>query len=756
MSQTSAINQELLRQINDSVGYRIKTKVDTLLSQTGGDSSNISFIRSFFPSISNNVAATYALTQSISPKVTDTYSNVLYLSEVTAINDTSLASTDSKSLAFHKFLTTEHIPGSNIFSPVGNLKNTEDTYVTGHGAIGVRKDGVNVFEEYYNGQYPGSMFGTFSCGKEMMGLVFGRLMKKGLALHNLGTTDYTSNVLDLNTTVEQIIYGTDIKKYGETGITLPRGLEKARMRDLLSMRAGFHEYDGLLWFMYIETVFTGGALTNLSAFYALWAGTLVSVANRIAITTFDHIKNLGNEEVNMRNFGLYIKNDYLTQGPNYASTSGLYIYLTYAFLINLTSANVVGDMFVGDGYSNTSTRYHRSGYAELYGTDKFEHYNNECFTFATEMMQIALAKEAKYGDGRVLPYNTFYSNVTALSTIASNTFAGQVSSSYVNSVRDNFRTFFKNEILVPSGVPSATTKLTELQSNDYGTIMCDNTRVAFPHFMGINDTFAKDLFLVRDTPTAVTPVYSNLFLSNITLYDFTAVSSNIIPYMNPLEADPFNAFVGEFLNAQTSLSMTNGIWTRTNVLPNNRQESSNVYFMQGSQGQKCYMGRDASGSRYTVGMLSDDYVNNPLLCQGPEFLQDNKNTITAVQASAAAHGKYDTTSLSVQYWFPDSVSVPFYAGGASAVFGVRTRQEADKVISAIQDIKVSSNNWGYDSVGGLTLRLNAARAYYSNLTTSNAIKPAYTSNGVPYGTSNCLADVHYSQYDIFERATSTF
>jgi hypothetical protein len=156
-------------------------------------------------------------------------------------------------------------------------------------------------------------------------------------------------------------------------------------------------------------------------------------------------------------------------------------------------------------------------------------------------------------------------------------------------------------------------------------------------------------------------------------------------------------------------------------------------------------------------MLSDDYANNPLLCQGPEFLQENKNTITNVQASAVAHGKYDLTSFAVGNWFPDSISVPFYAGGAGAVFGLRTRQEADKLISSIQDIKVSSNNWGYDSLGGTTLRLNAARAYYSELTQdSNIIQSANPLTGVPLGYSNCLADVHYSQYDIFERATSTF
>ena len=56
MSQTSAINQELLRQINDSVGYKIKTKVDTLLSQNGGDSSNISAIRTTQLTDSANVS----------------------------------------------------------------------------------------------------------------------------------------------------------------------------------------------------------------------------------------------------------------------------------------------------------------------------------------------------------------------------------------------------------------------------------------------------------------------------------------------------------------------------------------------------------------------------------------------------------------------------------------------------------------------------------------------------------------------------
>jgi hypothetical protein len=853
MSQTTAINQELLRQINDSVGYKIKTKVDTLISQNGNDSSNISsikltqlsdsanislitvrtanlvtdsanisyianlshvadvklddirttqlsdssnistitaqtanllddsanisfitaqtthlltdsanlsYMRSFFPLIASDANVAANGLQSIPGVV----SNVKYLTEVTAINDLSLASTESKSLEFHKFLTTEHIPSSNIFAQLANLEKTNDTYATGLGAIGVRKNGVNVFEEYYNGNYPGSMFGTFSCGKELMGLMFGRMMQKRFALHNEGTS-YTSNVLSLDTTVEQIIYGTDIKKYGNTGITLPRGLEKARMRDLLSMRAGFHEYDGLLWFMYWGDIFSGGGYANwathpdeagLNSFYRYWAGNLVPVPYRVTIDTFADIQNKGNDVVNLRNFGEYIKQDVLTTGATYTYTKPLYDFLTYSFYINFTSPNVVGDLFVGNGTSNTSVRYQRSAYTELYGTNKFEHYNNECFTFATEMMQIALAKEAKNGNGLVLPYPT-YSNV-AITDIGINTFGSSLDPAYVASVRDNFRTFFKREVLVPSGVPSANTKLTELQSDNQGTIMCDYTRVAFPHFMGINDTFANDLFVVRDNQNAVTNVYSNLFLSNITLYDFTANSSNIIPRLNALESDPFDVttFPGEYLNAQHYLSMTNGIWTRTNILPNNRQETSNVYFMQGAQGQKCYMGR-SNGSRYTVGMLSDDLVNNPLLCQGSEFLQSNKNTLTTVQAAASDYGKTDGTSTAVGYWFPDNFSVPIFAYGTSAIFGLRTRQEADKVVAYIQDIKISSNNWGYDSVGGPTLRLNAARAYYSALTVdSNIIQTADITTGAPLGYSNCIADAHYAQYDVFDRARSTF
>ena len=871
MSHLTAINQELLRQINDSVGYKIKTKVDTLLTQKGVDSSNIiairttqladssnistllsqngadssniiairttqlddssnisfitdqtvnlltdssnisliaylslasvntvqeltdrtvnlltdssnisfitaqtvnlltdsaniSFISSYFPKVSNDANVAASGLQSIS-------SNVNYLSEVTAINDTSLASTESKSLAFHKFLTTEHIPSSNIYAPLNELEKTNDTYATGLGAIGVRKNGVNVFEEYYNGNYPGSMFGSFSCGKEIMGLIFGRMMEKNVALHNLGTTDYSSNVLSLDTTVETIIYGTDIKKYGATGITLPPGLEKARMRDLLSMRAGFHEYDGILWFIYWEFITLGanGGGTTLSAPYSSltpfsWQYKTWAAGYSVTITDFNSVKNLGNTTVNLRNFAHYVQKS-VTDDTATQAIKDINVFLTYSAFIHLTTDNVMGNLFIGNGYSNTSVAYQRTGYQEFYGIDKFEHYNNESFTFATAMMQIALFKELKYGT----TYNVIsapqyldhskYSSVSALglTTLASNTFAGNALSSYVSATRDNFRTFFKREILVPSGVPSINTKLTELQSDNYGTILCDNTRVAFPHFMAINDTFAKDVFLVLNNPSAKANVYSNLYLSNITLYNFTASSSNIIPALTPANSDPFDtvAVSGEKLNVKIGASLTQGMWTYTDIQASNKQVSSNIYGMWGTQGQKSYLHKKADGSIYTVGMLSDDYVNNPLFCQGPEFLQNNKNTLTTVFADAVAHGKTDSTSLLLGYWFPDNLSVPIFAYGAGAIFGVRTRQEADKVISYIQDIKVSSNNWGYDSVGGTTLRINPARAYYSNLT-SPLIQTANVYTGVASGTSITLADVHYSQYDIFEKATLTF
>lgn len=174
------------------------------------------------------------------------------------------------------------------------------------------------------------------------------------------------------------------------------------------------------------------------------------------------------------------------------------------------------------------------------------------------------------------------------------------------------------------------------------------------------------------------------------------------------------------------------------------------------------MGRDATAAknRYTVGILSDDFVNNPLLCQGPEFFQTYSNTVENYTASASNYGKpsSDSTSTLIGYWYPDSISVPIYAYGTGIISGLRTRQEADKAIAYIQDIKLSSNNWGYDSVGGITYRLNCDRKYYSNLTVdANTIKVAniYTGNVYP-GISNCIADVHYTSIDIFERAKATF
>jgi len=772
MSQIAAVNQELLRQINDSVGYRIKTKVDGL-------SSNVNYIAS---SINNNTAninylASTAAADSaninylVSTSAADS-ANVKYLSEVAAINDTSLASTVSKSLAFHKFLTTEHIPESNINSTLSNLELKGDTYGTGLGVCGVRKNGLDVFEEYYNGNYPGSMFGTFSCGKELMGLMLGRMQQKRVGLHNVVADAYTANLLTLDTTVRQIVYGTDINVYGQFGITLPRGLEEARMRDLLSMRAGFHDYDALLWFMKIEDTLTQGGgsaywtdptVTPLLYFYSTWANDASRLGSG-AIASFADVQNKGSALVSVRKFGFYAYEDIVN---NPASPYGaIKDILGYAYYNELTSNNVMGELMVGSGYSNTSVKYHRSAYDAQFGQDKLEHYNNENFVFATYMLQLALMKEAINGNRSVLTSNIIYSNVSiSLNAIGTNTFGSSgPNPTYVVPFRENFRNFFKYEVLQPSGAPSVNTKLTLLQSDKYGCIMPDYTRVAFPHMMGIADTFNSDLFKVRDSNVAVTTLYSNLYLRDIIHYNFTNASSNIVPRMNPFSTDPFvsaGVTYGETLNSNVCLSLTNGIWTLTDVLPLNKQRAStsNVYFFSGAQGQKFYMTRTADKTdRYTVGIMSDDLVNNPLVCQGPEFLQTYANTIEHYRVSASDYGKTDATSTLVGYWYPDNIAVPFFAYGAGIISGLRTRQEADKAIAFIQDVKTSSNNWGYDSVGGTTFRLNCDRSYYSNLTVdANTIKVAniYTGN-VVVGVSNCIADVHYASLDILNRAKATF
>ena len=733
MSQTAAINQELLRQINDSVGYKLKLKVDNIATSSVNNTSNIR-----------------------------------YISEITAINDTSLASTVSKSLTFHKFLTSEHIPTSNLFIPLASLEKSNDTYVTGLGAVGVKKNGLDVFEEYYNGNYPGSMFGTFSAGKELMGMMFGRMMKLGVGLHNAGTEERASNLLTLDTTVANVIYGTDIKAYGATGITLPKGLEKARMRDLLSMKAGFHEFDALLWFMYWENVLTsdGGSLswsittTPLLFMYAFWAYTITATA--VTISSFADVQNClgGNVGVNLRNFCYAIKSD-LLDGVWAGSLAGLDLFVGYAYYNEFTSNNVIGDEFIGTGYSNTSVRYQRSGYEEFYGKDKFEHYNNECTIFATKMMQLALMKEARYGNGNVLRLDR-YSNV-ALADIGAKTFGSSPDVTYIYRNRENMKTFFKYEMLRPSGI-SLNTNLSILQSDNYGTIMNDYTRMAFPHLMTVCDKFSEDLFKVRDSNVAVTSLYSNLFLSNITEYNFT--SSNIIPRNQVFQVDPFDTpavvLSGELSNYQKGLNMTNGIWTYTDVLANNKVQSSNVYILTGLYGQRFVMGRDATSAknRYTVGMMSDDLVNNPLNVQGSEFLQTNRDYITFNFVESEALGKGDIYDDSTSYllgkYYPDSITVPVFAYGTGAISGFRTRQEVDKCIAMVQDVKVSSNTWGYDSVGGPTFRMNADRVYYSNLTTENAIKVADVTTGVLAAFSNCVADAHLAQMDIFDRAKLTF
>jgi hypothetical protein len=377
------------------------------------------------------------------------------------------------------------------------------------------------------------------------------------------------------------------------------------------------------------------------------------------------------------------------------------------------------------------------------------------------MMQIALMKEAVNGNRTVLTDPVLYSNVgVSLSSLSSNTFGAVPRTTCITNMRDNFRNFFNNEVLAQSGVPNTNTKLTVLQSDNYGTILPDLSHVAFPHLMGVADTFAKDLFLVRDTPAAVTSVYSNLFLSNITSYNF---SSNIIPRLRPFDVDPFETPAviksGELLNSQKGFSMTNGIWTVTDILANNRQRSSNVYQMFGLYGQRMIMGRDstAAKNRYTVGMMSDDALNNPQNLQGPEFVYDNRNTVRSSYTTTELIGSVDPNMSLITAAYNDSVSIPYAAGGVKSLTGFRNRQEVDKSISYIRDMTPSSNTWGYDSVGlVLTNHQTADRAYYSNLTTSGALQVADVSTGILLGYSNCLADVHYTEFDIFDRAKLTF
>lgn len=758
--------QQTAKQILDSVGYRIKTKIDELSVKASENTANIIYIAGEVPKFSANV--TY-----IAGQVPVFSANVSYLSEVVAINDMSSTSTSDKSIKFHKFLTTEHIPTSNIFATLPNLEKSNDTYVTGLGAVGVKKNGADVFEEYFNGNYPGSMFSTTSCGKQLMGLTFGRMMTKGVGLHNVAGDAYVSNLLTLDTPVANIIYGTDLKAYGLGTYSLPAGLENARMRDLLSMRAGFHEYDGLLWFIFLEyyssllpayslyTWPTTAAVYPLSAAYADFAGNAGFGPYAVTIETFADVQNKTNQYVNLRNFGLLgIKDSYVnlaTVPDSVLSGNGL---LDLSFFAEATTSNVFGDLFTSPQYSNTSVRYQRSAYP-LYGQDKLEHYNNECFLFATKMMQIALMKEAVNGDRTVLTDSTLYSNVGIyLSGLSANTFGATPNPVYISKMRDNFRNFFNYEVLTKSGVPNVNTKLTVLQSDNYGTIIPDLSHVAFPHLMGIADTFAKDLFLVRDDPsTTETSVYSNLFLSNITLYNF---SSNVVPRLQPFNVDPFDTpdtiRSGELLNNQKGFSMTNGIWTVTDILANNRQVSSNVYQMYGLYGQRMIMGRSADKTnRYTVGMMSDDVLNNPLVLQGPEFVYDNRNTVRNTYTTSELVGSTDPTVSLITAAYNDSVAVPYAASGSAALSGFRTRQDVDKAIAYIKDLTPSSNIWGYDSVGlVLTGHQNADRAYYSNLTSTNKLKVADPYTGELKNYSNCIADVHYSQYDIFDRAKLTF
>ena len=747
------VSEEYLRQIIDSVGYKIKTKIDTLVNTSGTNTQNINYLT--------------AQTQSfIGPTLTKIDANVRYLTEVTSINDSTASLTGVKALDFHKFLTTEHIPSSNLFDQTSNLQKSDDVYVTGLGAVGVKKNGLDVFEEYYNGNYPGTMFSTASCGKQLMGLTFGRMMAKGVGLHNVPADGYTSNMLTLDTPVANIIYGTDLSAYGQGVYSLPAGLENARMRDLLSMRAGFDEYDSLLWFIAIEYIasvtysysWLTEAYSPLSVGYVAFAGNVAFGPYAITIETFQDVLDKTNQYVNLRTFGQYIKNDYINNPITLnTAANGL---LGLSFFAEATSSNIFGELFTSSGYSNTSVRYQRSAFP-FYGQDKPEHYNNECFVFATKMMQIALMKEAVNGNRTVLTSPVLYSNVgVSLSSLSSNTFGAVPRTTCITNMRDNFRNFFNNEVLAQSGVPNTNTKLTVLQSDNYGTILPDLSHVAFPHLMGVADTFAKDLFLVRDTPAAVTSVYSNLFLSNITLYNF---SSNIVPRLRPFDVDPFETPAviksGELLNSQKGFSMTNGIWTVTDILANNRQRSSNVYQMFGLYGQRMIMGRDstAAKNRYTVGMMSDDALNNPQNLQGPEFVYDNRNTVRSTYTTTASIGSVDPTMSLIAAAYNDSVSIPYAAGGVKSLNGFRNRQEVDKSISYIRDMTPSSNTWGYDSVGlVLTNHQTADRAYYSNLTTSNALQVADISTGILLGYSNCLADVHYTEFDIFDQAKLTF
>jgi len=127
-----------------------------------------------------------------------------------------------------------------------------------------------LFKDYFNGNTDESLFSTFSCGKELLSFIVANMIHTNPDLNKLPLTwlDGASPVtLTMDTTVEEIVKGTDMLPYGTDPSTLspvpvdpvwlPQGLDTVTVRHLVQQTAGFSNLQSGLSYSFTQEALIG-------------------------------------------------------------------------------------------------------------------------------------------------------------------------------------------------------------------------------------------------------------------------------------------------------------------------------------------------------------------------------------------------------------------------------------------------------------------------------------------------------------------
>ena len=597
----------------------VNTGVSSVISSVSVVDIGVSEVNSNVISVGTDVSSIFVDVSNVSSGVSDVYvavgivstevsvvnTTVSFLKEDVLLNDSYY--TSPAAIEFNNYLSFTKLPLSDPTRREDDVVNTPPVLDINlkekTGAFGVIKHVVYpgfeynnrdeiVFEKYFNGNNPDTLYSTFSCGKELLTMFTSAVFKKGYTFTGAsGSTTFTRN-----TTVADIIYGTDIVVYGttSTNFTLPKNLETATMAQLLNFRTGGAEVDELLFWLKAErdtfapSGYTFGVSTNceLNDGYVGWVRAVgaanpdgsMTVPMTPSITgtwgnTFDDLKNppwglnsTGPTPVGT-SFRYYINYLLKISVNPVDNLLGLKLFQTAFFTSGGSNSGRVLDLLL-DSSTRTNNRFQRQNVLDPvqnymitaggYGSIDTEVYNNTNFYFISLLVQLVLLKVESDGGDLTIDVTSFAADVT--------NYTGSRNGTLINHYAEIVRTYLGTLVLAPAGV-GAKTKSVILQSNDNGTILFDFTKTNLVTFLKIGNLFSSELYKADATLGAASTTYFD-HAQLIAIRTMENVSSSILrdaiegPHTDNRYFDSTTGFQiqGSSTLPSDFLRWTNGIW----------------------------------------------------------------------------------------------------------------------------------------------------------------------------------------------------